>query len=399
MSEQPFHQFLHHTLEKDFENPNPEIRKSAIFALGRLGTGPWVLDLLRRVAASDADPEVRYAAKKALNYWEGVLTDSGQMPDPPSIRTPEGNLNIDGFLKGLNSVKASDQIHSIIEAVRIGDTNALPHLNDLTETEGDPWVLSMAVKAVGSLAGPEEIPRLSKFLDHENHRVIANAIEALEILADPDIQSKVVRFLDSPDNRVRANAVMAISLENPDLSFQTLEKMSRDHRPWMRASAIFCLKLWNEDRAQNILLEICEKEFQEELLGQALDALVANAFLGAVGPLTAWAEGSIEHRAKMLERARDVIASKVDCPPDDFSLLKEEYVKKKGNLGSQSGMFRLDKLDLEEAPIAPSAPSNQGYGKISQSPVVQQEDQMTWKILAASLGLALLAAIGLLYFR
>lgn len=400
MSTPDFHQFLHHTLEKDFESPNPEVRKGAIFALGRLGSGAWVLDLLRRVAASDPDPEVRFSAKKALNYWEGVLQSAGEAPRPPEIRTPEGELDLEALRQALQSVRASDQISAVIESVRIGDPRALEPLRELTETEGDPWVLSMGVKALGSLGDEAEIPRVRAFLEHENHRVIANAIEALELLADPELAARVEPFLESEDNRVRANAVMALGPLEPELAFSTLSRMARDHRPWMRASAIFCLKLWNEARAVDLLLEICENEHSEDLLGQTLDALVANAETRLVGPLTAWSEGSAETRAKMLIQARNLIATKSGVDPSDFPLHKEDYIRQRGTLGAESGMFRLDPRDLEDLSEDSLAKPARGYSSPRAEPSAPPgDDAWTWKILALALGLGLTVALALLASR
>ena len=49
---------------KDFENPDPEVRKKAAYELGEMATSEAITQLT--IHEDDKDPEVREAVKKAL---------------------------------------------------------------------------------------------------------------------------------------------------------------------------------------------------------------------------------------------------------------------------------------------------------------------------------------------
>ena len=50
------------------------------------------------------------------------------------------------------------------------------------------------------------------------------------------------------DSRLRAvNAVKALHPHLPDQAIATLRQMAVNHRPWMRASAIYCLKVLDDE--------------------------------------------------------------------------------------------------------------------------------------------------------
>lgn len=397
--------YLQHTLREDFTSPNPEVRKAAIYALGRLGSGPDVLLVLKNIAAEDEDPEVRYTAKKALNYWEGVLSEDAGEPERVEVRRPDGGLDVERFAGALASPRSGYQIAATVEAVKLGDPAALPPLRGMLEREQDPWVVSIAVKALGSLGGPEDVPRLTPFLEDSNHRVVANTIEALEMVSDPEIVAHVGSFLESPDNRVRANAVKAVFPRDPDLALRTLETMAINHRPWMRASAIYCLKVLDDPRCEGLLLEMARKEYAEDLTRQLLDAIVAQGSRSSVGVLAALAEEAEEgERKQQLETATQVLARKLEVDMEEIqALARAQRQRDQAERGQRSGMYRMEDVELGEdeppehrpatAPRALPREAVGGYGADS-APARPPEDDPGWRLaLGLALALAAMAAL------
>lgn len=400
LSSDSINHYLQHTLREDFTSPNPEVRKGAIYALGRLGSGPDVLVILRNVAAEDDDPEVRYTAKKALNYWEGVLTEQSSEPIRVEIRDAGGGLDLGKLEATLGSAKAGEQIAGVIEAVKLGDPACLAPIADLLDQEQDPWVLSMAIKATGSLGGPEAAERLAPFLEHGNHRVVANTIEALEMLPDPEIATRLAPFLDSDDNRVRANAVKALHPHLPDQTVATLRQMAVNHRPWMRASAIYCLKVLDDERCRHILYEMTSKEYADELMRELLDAVVAQGDEAAVGLLGWMAEGEGE-RAQKAETASKVLADKLGLTLDQVQeLITRHREQVAATQGQASGMFEVGNLDDDEDVAPPKGPAQAmkasavgGYGVRVETADPPVEDPGSKVFLAVAVGLALFAGI------
>jgi HEAT repeat protein len=340
--------YLQHTLREDFDSPNPEVRKAALFALGRLGSGPEVLDIIKHIAAEDEDPEVRYTAKKALNYWEGVLSEESSEPEDVDILDAEGKLDLEKLQKSLGSPRSGLQIATVVAAVRHGDEACLSPLLEALKQEQDPWVISMMAKAIGSLGGVPQVPDLLPLLEHSNHRVVANAIEAIEMLDDPERETHLGVFLDSPDNRVRANAVKALYPVAPQRAVATLRSMAINHRPWMRASAIFCLKILDDPACEPILLEMLLEEYAEDLLRQLLDALMVRGSEISVGTLGVLIEDRSEGREDELRTAQKVLAEKLGLNSEAIPGLVIEARKKfpGSQGGARSGIFLVE--DIEE---------------------------------------------------
>lgn len=422
MALKKINEYLQHTLREDFESPNPEVRKAAIFALGRLGSGPEVLDTLKHIAAEDDDPEVRYTAKKALSYWEGVLSEEVGEPEEVDILDPGGGLDLGKLEENLASPRSGLQIATIVAAVRHGDEACLPPLRALLQREQDPWVLSMAAKAVGSLGQPDHVQDLLPLLEHGNHRVVANAIEAVEMLDAPDREEHLGPFLDSNDNRVRANAVKALYPVAPERSMATLQDMARNHRPWMRASAIYCLKILDDPLCEPLLLEMLGQEFSEDLFRQILDTLMVRGSERAVGTLGWLREGRKESHQEALDTAGKVLAEKLGLGPARVRELVDE-ARNQTQGGARSGIFLVedieepDEAQMREAPPAETMAASRvsgpgrdreegdrppgeapggdraarGYGSPPQ-PTPPAADQSSRIFLAVALGLAALAA-------
>lgn len=409
MPVQRINDYLQHALKEDFTSPNPEVRKAAIYALGRLGSGPEVLLVLKNIAAEDLDPEVRYTAKKALSYWEGVLQEEDASRPAEAIRVeirgPDGQLDPARLAAALASTVPAEQITAIVEAVKLGSPSALGPITKLTREEQDPWVLAMGVKALGSLGGLENIPEVAHFLKHQNHRVVANAIEALEMLGDEALPDRLVPFLENPDNRIRANAAKALYPKNPNLAFETLARMAQDHRPWMRSSAVFVLKVLDDPRCEELLREMVAAEFAPDLTRQLLEALTAQATAPTVGFLALMVESAEGERSRLAKTALDLAAKRLGMGPAEIAAHAEKArTHRHAAAGQRSGMFTIDPKDLEGPAAAPAPPRGGrasapvplpsraiGYKELDPEAHPEAGDPGVRLALAGALGLAVLA--------
>lgn len=257
--------YLFHILGEDFASDDPSVRRQALYALGRLGKGDDVLEKIRDLATHDPDAGLRYAAKKALDYWDGSLSaQEGQF----QVRIPtneDGEIDGPAFAELLDSADAGTQIAALMEAMRIGDVRMLPILSERVESEEDPWVLSLLIKAVGALGSKGQLALLSRFLHHPNARVVANTVDALDMIGDEDAAPLVLPLLNSEDNRVRANAVRLVHKFDPEAARRTLRAMSESKKDWMRDSAIYCLRVLDDEHAVPTLLRMLADEPSDEL--------------------------------------------------------------------------------------------------------------------------------------
>jgi len=107
----------------------------------------------------------------------------------------------------------------------------------------DPYVVSAAVKALGSAEPDVAAPVVESALDHEDPRVRANAVEAL---AQLDIARHADRIAEMTHehqaNRARANAIQGLMQTRTADALQALSTMLSDPRPTHRASALWLVE-------------------------------------------------------------------------------------------------------------------------------------------------------------
>ena len=299
-------QFLLNMLREDFNSPDPVVRKKAIYTFGRLGRGPEVIEKLHEIAVTDESPEVRYTAKKALNYWSELLEEQQQPLADVVIDDADGLVDMDKFREILGSGESTEQLVAILEVVQRGEEVALAGIEDFINQEEDPWVLSMMVKAVGALGQRQHVTVLQPFLYHKNKRVVANCIEALDMLGDELVVSLVKPQLKSDDNRVRANAIKAIHRYDPAIAIENLRDMAQSKKEWMRDSAVYCLKILDDEGCEAILIEMLEEEPSAELVSRIVDVLTLKGGPQTVGAVHAMAENA---RGKIKEQYENLVTS------------------------------------------------------------------------------------------
>ncbi len=316
MVEPGLNRYLLSALREDLESLDPQVRKRAIYTLGRLGKGPEVLDVIRRISMEDPSAEVRYTARKALFYLEDVV--SSQIPAAVDVSREDGTVDPVELRRILFGDDDSAKMEVLLQLVRIGDSAVVDILLEALEREEDPWLLALLVKTIGALGDATCVRRLARFLSHPNTRVVANTIEALEMVGDESCIELIEPFLSSEDNRIRANAVKAMYMWEPARAFSVLEGMCFSLKEWMRASAVYCLKVIDEPQAMRLLLSMMESEVVFELFSKICDVIelkaAAKADVEALLDVTARLETPrFERAAACVEN----VAARVGMRPSD----------------------------------------------------------------------------------
>lgn len=105
--------------------------------------------------------------------------------------------------------------------------------------QDDAFIVSAAVRALGSASGQTVIATLERLLDHEDSRVRANAVEALEQLQSHRHVDALLSMARHDDNRPRANAIAALMEMRTSDAMQSLARMLGDPRKEHRTSALW----------------------------------------------------------------------------------------------------------------------------------------------------------------
>ncbi len=380
-------QFLLNMLKEDFESPDPAVRKKAIYTFGRLGKGPEVLKKLHDMAANDESPEVRYTAKKALNYWADLLEDQQAHENDLVIDTADGLLDMDRFRAVLGSGESTEQLLAILDVVQRGEEVALAAIEDFINQEDDPWVLSMMVKAVGALGQRQHVTVLQPFLHHKNKRVVANCIEALDMLGDELVVSLVKPHLVSEDNRVRANAIKTIHRYDAALAIENLRDMAQSKKEWMRDSAIYCLKILEDEGCEAILVEMLEEEPSIELVTRIVDVLTLKGGPQTVGAVHVLAENARGKTKEQYENLVTSLCTRHDIDRDKLDGLSNAYrVTRRGTDPGVTGGMVTARPRAKRGPVVRALQEKEAAeGSISSALL----SKLTW-YLPLALGLFLI---------
>jgi HEAT repeats len=107
----------------------------------------------------------------------------------------------------------------------------------------DAYIVSAAVKALGSAEPKRAVPQVESALKHQDERVRANAIEALAQLDSTRHVDQLTEMAGEHEaNRARANAIQALMRMNATDALSALSRMLADPRPNHRASALWLIE-------------------------------------------------------------------------------------------------------------------------------------------------------------
>jgi len=268
-------------LEEELKSESKERRKAALLSLLRVGSGSHVHEDVLNLAQEDPDPEIRYIARKALNQFN--LTHRPEFDEARSLIQKLLQNTGEKRKEVYRRVFSTADSFMKIELLRslIMDPEALEHKEFLTEIlrglireEKDKSLVPTYIKALGTFGTSAELGLLQKSLQSRNPRIVANAIEALEELGEESAQNMVLPLLTHDDNRVRANAIRLVYKFDPQRARDEIMKISQSEHPWMRASALYCLRTLKIDDAPAIAAEMIDREEDKELFNTLLQLVL-----------------------------------------------------------------------------------------------------------------------------
>ena len=110
-------------------------------------------------------------------------------------------------------------------------------------SEKDPYVVSAAVRALGSAEPDVAAPVIESALNHEDERVRANAVEAMGRLDAARNTERIVEMThNDQSSRARANAIQALLQTHTTDALHALSDMLNDPRPRHRVSALWLVE-------------------------------------------------------------------------------------------------------------------------------------------------------------
>jgi serine/threonine protein kinase/HEAT repeat protein len=206
-------------LLRDLESPTADIRRRALFKLGK------ALDLraiphVKRIAAEDESQEARYLARKLLALYEarrpeagGLIRPGGSHPSlvnaldtPASIETALASPNPAARAAALKAVTDRKETALLPAVLKRSAQGA-----DGKPVETVPELRSLLPQAIAALGGRAHVQAIVAFVDDADPRVRANALTALQAVGDPASWAFVIRSVQDPDHRVRTAAISALS--------------------------------------------------------------------------------------------------------------------------------------------------------------------------------------------
>ena len=249
---------------------DPEVRRSALFALGQLGLAegarpsPVAVEAcLTSLDSDDADDvagavealgklapdgiaptitpflqhdseEVRAQAADALFRLRFVPVWRRQSPEPPALPEPA--------VRALSEAMAdpSPQVRRAVAHAfsRYGQPDVIESLAaGLNDDDG--WVRLFSVRALGRSDRAEAVPQLVARLDDPSAHVRVEAVNAIVALGGVDrLPSELVR---DPSHHVRAALSTALAAGREERDIATLRALEQDASPTVAAAAIVSL--------------------------------------------------------------------------------------------------------------------------------------------------------------
>lgn len=172
---------------------------------------------------SDPNPDVRYSAIRAL----GKIRATEAAPRIVELFQTERDARLRGCM--------------VVALAQIGGPAVHQPILESFGNERDERVRCLIVSAVGLLCDSKGLPVLQAALKDSNPRVRANAVEALARLKGVNPGELVRRLLQDPNNRVRANACKVLWYSDPALVLRSLEEMIDSEDEMVRASAAYAM--------------------------------------------------------------------------------------------------------------------------------------------------------------
>lgn len=224
------------------KSPNPDVRKAALQAVGKLGDASFV-GYLVKAATDGANSEEKSTAVNSLKLLRGSGVDNAIVK---SMQNSQPNVR-------------SQLIQVLFERNAVGAVPAL--LGEAVNP--DRKVRKAAFKALGRLAGEKDLPSLVKLLvkleDDSSRREAERAVIAVSRkISDQSKQADAVLAGLRSEKRaaVRCSLLRVLGgIANSD-ALRTLEDASKETNPAVRDTTVRALAKWSNAMAAEALLKI-----------------------------------------------------------------------------------------------------------------------------------------------
>jgi len=224
------------------KSEDSDVRKTVLHAVGKLGDASSV-GFLVQVAAGASSSEEKGAAMNSLTQLRG-----------------EGV--VDAVVKSMQNSQASMRSQLIMVLLDRNAAGAVPAL--LAEAENpDSNVRRAAFKALGRLAGPDDVTSLVKLLsqmqnDTDRREAERATITVSRRIGDEDIRADAVLILLRNEERlpVRCSLLRVLGGIANGRALETIAGSSKETEPAVRDTAVRALAKWPNTAAAESLLDI-----------------------------------------------------------------------------------------------------------------------------------------------
>jgi cyclophilin family peptidyl-prolyl cis-trans isomerase/HEAT repeat protein len=254
------------TLQKLLSDQNPQVRKRAALAAGRIGNEAAV-PVLAEMLLTDHDTDVRQITAFALGEIESpggayalteVLKKKGEENGVVRARAVEALGKIVAAMSSSTPAdareKAADDDRLDIIKAAIVDTL---RFEDSRRSQSDRLTILLGLTSV-LRAKPDGVGKLlARFLDYSDSRIVADALNTLARLKLKDGNDEALALLvKHADPIVRANAARVLGVTEDKQAFDALlDRALHDQDLRVRVSAIRALGLLKDARATKPLLD------------------------------------------------------------------------------------------------------------------------------------------------
>lgn len=152
------------------------------------------------------------------------------------------------------------RLRAILRVRQCGSRTLLPLLLERLESESAPPLLAGILGTLAELATGAQVPTISLYLSHPDHRVVKEAVRALDRAGSEDVLPLLMSLLNRPDARIVERALVALERANPEHLVEVLRAMARNSRPAVRERLLEYLRLVRASEVEELLIEMIEEE-------------------------------------------------------------------------------------------------------------------------------------------
>lgn len=226
-------------LEYALSNEDPDVRLGAVVALTDYGES--AVPSLKK-ALKDSEPNVKKEAIRALGKIGGR-----EAADALALLSSDPDMNM--------------RVRAIVALTEVGDP-AFQHLLKALETDPFPRARMFAANAMAQLAGPGDAPEIIKRFERQDVATQMHLVIALVRIGDDEAYAGLSRLSKSPNKLLRFYVVSTIAGEGPTRkSLPILTESLRDEADEVRMWGMYALQLLNAPESYPAILDSLDDEY------------------------------------------------------------------------------------------------------------------------------------------